>query len=221
MKEKIKIAEAEIKLFDDNRVFISSKNIPFYDKESNKTIEFIHPERLNGLMFLFYFDKVLSCMNKKVAFGTIESIHTMVSQHMNLIQGNLQFLMSNEKEWLTFKKKLKTPNDWHFLKEEEKNLAPDFYSSIELFLINNRFFCLTSFSKDKFIEAKAYLTIEAFYQYAINTINLDEFIYNFITSLGAQCTVYQGNKPALTQLGKAVEYGLQQAQKLRKEHGIE
>lgn len=200
------IAELKVGLLEKNRVFVSFKNIL---NENNVEIQ-------PYIVYLFFLDKVLVNMSEKVSVATISAVHTLGSQFINKLHE-----IKSQKVWEKSKSKLKTPNDWTFTNTEEDFDQAGFVVTAKIFLKGKRIFCETDFSKDPYIEAKAYLLVESLLNYITQNSSLYDYSYYFLPTLLAQCFFYNEKRPGITQLGQAVYYGLEQAEMMRKKHGFD
>ena len=72
------IAELRIGLLDNNRVFVSIKNVPV---ENN--VEIFEKSKLPFIVYLFFLDRVLGNLSEKISVATLNSVHTWGTQFIN------------------------------------------------------------------------------------------------------------------------------------------
>ncbi|HEA84410.1 MAG TPA: hypothetical protein ENI04_00275 [Candidatus Wildermuthbacteria bacterium] len=205
------VAELKIGLLDGNRVFVSIKNIPV-----GNNVKIFEKSKLPFIVYLFFLDRVLGNMSEEISVTTLNSVHTWGTQFINKLSG-----ISSEEVWKKRKSEFKTPNNWTFTNAEEDFAKANFAATAKIFLKGERMFCETDFSKDQFVEAKAYLLIEALLYFITQRSSFEDYGFYFLPALLTQCSFYGGKRPRITQLGQAVHYGLMQAEKMRREHGID
>lgn len=198
------ITELKVGLLEKNKVFVSINNIP---NENNFEIQ-------SYIVYMFFLDKILVNLPEKLSVTTLKAIHSWGTQFLDKL-----YKIESEEVWETTRLELKTPNAWTFTNNEEDFAQASFVATAKIFSKNNKIFCETYFSRDKYIEVKAYLLVESLLSYITQNSSLYDYSYNFLPALLAQCFSYNNKRPGITQLGQAVYYGLKQAQLLRDKQG--
>jgi hypothetical protein len=204
------IAELRIGLLDNNRVFVSIKNVSV-----GNNVEIFEKSKPPFIVYLFFLDRVLGNMSEKISVATLNSVHTWGTQFINKLSE-----IGNPEEWEKRKSEFKTPNDWSFISTEEDFSKADLAATAKIFLKGERIFCETDFGKDQLVEAKVYLLVESLLYFITQRSSFEDYGFYFLPALLAQCSFYNGKRPGMAQLGQAVHYGLMQAEEMRKQHGI-
>jgi len=205
------IAELRMGLLDNNKVFISMKNVPM-----GNNVEIFEKSKLPFILYMFFLDRVLGNMSEKISVATLNSVHTWATQFLSKLSE-----ISSQEVWEKKRSEFKTPNTWTFTNKEEDFTKSNFKATAKIFLKGDRMFCETDFSKGQLVEAKAYLLVESLLYFITQNSSFEDFGFYFLPALLAQCSFYGGKRPGITQLGQAVHYGLMQADELRRQHGIE
>lgn len=214
------VAELKIGFLDKREVFVSFKNIPI-----KNGIEMFEKTKLPFIVYVFFLDRILGNMSEKTSIATLNAVHTLATQFLNKIISEI----SNEEEWQKRKSEFKTPNQWTFTDSEDNFLKSDFKTTAKLFLKGDRLFCETDFSNslvfskrgNQLVEAKAYLLVESLLFFITQESGFEDYAFYFLPALLGQCSFYNGKRPGITQLGQAVNFGLMQAEEVRKKHDID
>lgn len=207
------IAELKIGLTDNNKVFISIKNIPV--NNGKEMIEIFKKSQLPIVFYMYFFDLVLINMRKDVSVATLNSIYQYLLQCLNKIRKT-----TNENEWLEERNEFNTLNKWIFTGIDNDFVEANFKTTAKIFLKDKRFFCEADFDKNKLIEAYAYLLLESLLIYIIQKMSYKNCAYDFLPALLAQCTFYDNKRPKITEIGKAVNFGLKKAEEARKRFNV-
>lgn len=94
------IAELKMGLLIQNRVFVSIKSVPV-----GNNVEIFEKQKLPFIVYMFFLDRILGNMSKKISAATLHSVHTWASQSAIKLSK-----VSSAEEQEKIKSAFKTPN---------------------------------------------------------------------------------------------------------------
>lgn len=208
---RVQIAEMNIALSKDSvegKVFVGMQNIPYAHNGTQEV--FFDEEVYSAILYLYYFDRVVGNLSEVSAAGIMVNIQTLA---LHTLDEAME--AKNEEGWQKKKSSLKFPNTWHFCKTSDDLKGEIFKAKAKIYLDGNNVYCNTEFPLIKYIDAYVYLSVEALFVYLIQNLNYINFSLYFLSAFLSQLSYYNGKKPSIFNLGKAVLYGLKQASEAR------
>lgn len=190
------------------------------DSETAKELGKISPT----LPYMFYFDRAVGNMSDLRAWHAIDTMLKITNTTIAQVKS-----IKNEQEWEKKRRYISTGEKWNLVSSQQsieeiiKTLSPEdavyvLRAKATVYISGERIYCNTEFSNTTDIESEATLSLKAIFIYLTASLSFGEYVL-FLASFQAQLVSYDGHKPLITNLGKAVLTGLQYAKEFREKNG--